>query len=90
MLHASFKILREEGLGNIHALELLHGIELLLSLLPSIIKSLILLLDPCDFSLNFLLPIRIFKLSPLVILIFELTNFFKLVFFFNFKSSLLN
>lgn len=83
VLHASLKIIAQEIFGDVHALKLLHGIELLLSLLPSIIQSLILLLDPGYFPLDFLLPVGILKLSSLVILIFELTNFFKLVFLLN-------
>ena len=90
VLHASLKIIAQEIFGDVHALKLLHGIELLLSLLPSIIQSLILLLDPGYFPLDFLLPVGILKLSSLVILIFELTNFFKLVFFFNLWSRLFN
>lgn len=90
MLHTGFEILGQEGLCDIHALKLLHSVKLLLSLLTSVIKGLILLLDSRDFFLDLLLPIRILELPPLVVFVFELTNFFKFVFFLYLKSSLFN
>ena len=80
----------QEILGDVHALQLLHGVELLLSLLPSVIKSLVLLLDPGDLSLDFLLPVGILQLPPLVVLVFELPDLLQLVLLLHLEHGLLD
>lgn len=89
-LHRGLEVLTEEVLSDIHTLKLLHGVELLLSLLPSVIKCLVLLLDPGNLSFDLLLPISVLQLPSLVVLIFELPDLLKLVLLLDLKDSLLH
>ena len=73
-LHARFEIVRQEVLSNMHALQLVHGLLLLLPLHPSVLKSLVLDLDPLNLLLDFLLPVTIINLSSLVIFILKLSD----------------
>ena len=89
-LHALFEICAQEVFSNIEALELIHGFELLLSLASSDVKVLVLDLDSLDLFLDFTLPFLVIISLSLVILIFELTNLFNFMLFFNFKNSLVD
>lgn len=87
-MHALQEVSGEEVLRDVHALELLHGLKLLLSLLSGVLEGLVLLLDAADLSFDFVLPIGVLKLPPLVIFIFELSNFFKLMLLLHFQDCL--
>lgn len=73
-LHAFLEVRREEALGDVKALQLLDGVELLLSFLSGILQGLVLLLYPLYFSLDFLLPLCFLGLSALVIAVLVLPN----------------
>ena len=68
----------------------MEGFNLLLSLNARVVESLVLLLDPTDFSLNLLLPFGVLKLASLVVLVLELPNLFKLILLFDLKACLLD
>ena len=68
----------------------MEGFNLLLSLHARVVESLVLLLDPTDFSLNLLLPFGVLKLASLVVLVLELPNLFKLILLFDLKACLLD
>jgi hypothetical protein len=63
---------------------------LLLSLASSDVKVLVLDLDSLDFFLDLTLPFLVIISLSLMILIFELTNLFNFMLFFNFKNSLVD
>ena len=77
-------------LGHLEALELVHSLDLLLTLGSSDVESLVLLLDAAHLTLNFLNPVFMGLLLALVVLTFEFADLFQFCFFLNFKQSLLN
>jgi hypothetical protein len=90
LLHALLEVRRQEALGDVEALQLLNSIELLLSLLPRIFEGLVLLLYPLYFSLDFLGPLCLFGLAPLMITELVLPDLLELMLFFNLQGSLLD
>lgn len=83
-LHALLEVCRKKLLGDVEALKLIHRLDLLLSLSSGVVKSLVLLFDSSDFSLDFGLPVAVLKLPSLVILVLKLSYFFKFVLLLNF------
>lgn len=77
-------------LGHLEALELVHGLDLLLTLSSSDVECLVLLLDAAHFTLNFLNPVFVGLLLALMVLAFEFADFFQFCLFLDFKQSLLN
>ena len=55
--HGAHEASRQEFLRDVKALELVHGLNLLLALGACVIQSLVLLLDEVDLSFEFLLPL---------------------------------
>lgn len=55
--HGAHEAAREELLGDVEALELVHGLDLLLPLGSRIVQGLVLLLDQRDLALHLLLPL---------------------------------
>ena len=88
-LHALLEIGSQETLCNIEALELGNSIQLLFSLLSSIFKRLILLLDPLYFSLNLLLPLSLLSLPLLMVTLLILPYLIQLVLLLDLESRLL-
>ena len=89
-LHTLLKVGGKEALSDVEALELLDSVELLLSLVPSILKRLILLLYPLYFSLHFLLPLGFLSLAPLVIAVLVFPYLVQFMLLLNLKRCLLN
>lgn len=83
-LHAAFEIVIKESLSNIETLKLVHGLRLLLSLDPRIVKSLVFDFDSGDFLLNLGLPFLVIHFSSFMVFVFELSDFLQFVFFFDF------
>lgn len=83
-LHAAFEIIIKESLSNIETLKLVHGLRLLLSLDPRIVKSLVFDFDSGDFLLNLGLPFLVIHFSSFMVFVFELSDFLQFVFFFDF------
>lgn len=90
MLHGFLEVIAQKVLGDIEALELLHGLDLLHSPLSRVLQSLVLLLDQMDFAFHLLLPVSVFELATFCILIFKFPNFFHLMLLFDFLRGLLN
>ena len=88
LLETLFEIVGQEALGDVHALQLLKGSPLLPSFVPGILPVLILDLDSHHFFFDFVLPLRIFKFSPFVVLKFELADLVKFVLLFNLEDRL--
>ena len=89
-LHGVVKAALKEMLGHLQALELMHGLHLLLTLSAGNVKSLILLLDAGYFTLHLLHPLIMGLLLALVVFSLEFANLLKLSFLFNFEQSLFN
>lgn len=83
-LHAAFEIVIKESLSNIETLKLVHGLRLLLSLDPRIVKCLVFDFDSGDFLLNLGLPFLVIHFSSFMVFVFELSDFLQFVFFFDF------
>lgn len=90
LLHTLLEVRRQEALGDVEALELLNSVELLLSLLPCIFEGLILLLYPLYFSFDFLGPLCLFSLAPLMITELVFPDLIELMLFFDLQGSLLD
>ena len=90
VLHAAHEIISQEVFSEVEALELLHGLILLLSLNSSIFKSLVLLFDSSNFLFDFALPLRVFNLSSFVVLKLKFPNCFKFMFLLHFETGLLD
>ena len=78
----------EEFLRNIQALELVHGLDLLLTFGSSVVQGLILLLDQVDFTLDLLLPLLVVVLLTLLVLLLELADLLELCLFLDFEDGL--
>ena len=77
-------------LGHLQALELMHGLNLLLTLGAGNVQRFVLLLDAGDFALNLLYPLVVGLLLSLVVLRFELANLFQFGLFLDLKEGLFN
>jgi len=89
-LHALLEVISQEVFGNVEALKLVHGLDLLLALHASVIESLVLLLDALDLFLDLHLPLAVLELATFMVLVLELTNFFELLLLFDLESSLID
>ena len=67
----------------------MHGLDLLLSLGTSVVKSLILLLNQFNLTLYFFLPSVLVRLLSLLVFGFEFSNLAHFSLFLNFKNGLL-
>lgn len=65
-------------LGDIEALELVHGFDLLLALDACVVQDFVLLLDAGDLSLDLVLPVVAKALLALLVLTSVLSDFFEL------------
>jgi hypothetical protein len=89
-LETAQEVVPQETLGHIEALDLLHGLELLLPLDPGVLKGLVLLLDAVDFLLDLGLPLSVLDLSALVVLELELPDLLELVVLLHLQTGLLD
>jgi len=89
-LHAFHKIVAQKVLGDVQALELVHGLNLLLSFDSSIVKGLIFDLYSLYLLLNLRLPFLVIHFSSFVVFVLKFPNFFKFVLLLNFKSCLID
>ena len=89
-LHAALKIVGQEVLSDVQTLQLVHGLDLLLALHASVLKGLVLDFDALNFAFDFLLPVTVFELSPLVVLILVLSNGFELFLLFDLEGCLVD
>jgi len=85
VLHRSHEAALQELFGQVEALELVHGLDLLLSPSTSIVESLVLLLDARDLTLDLLFPVVVVALLTLLVLSFEFADLLQLGFFLNFQ-----
>lgn len=58
VLHSVHEAVAQEALGDVQALELVHGLELLFSAHSGLVQDLVLLLDPLNLALDLVLPVR--------------------------------
>jgi len=88
--HGAHEASRQEFLRDVKALELVHGLNLLLALGACVIQSLVLLLDEVDLTFDFLLPLLVIVFLALLVLLFEFADLLELSLFLHFKNGLLN
>ena len=88
-MHGAHVASSEELLRNVEALQLVHSLDLLLTLGARIVQSLVLLLDERDLALDLLIPLSVRVLLSLLVLLFEFADLLKLSLFFNLKDGLL-
>jgi len=79
----------QEVLRHLEALQLVHGLHLLLALGASDVQRLVLLLDAGDFMFHFLHPLVVSLLLTLVILTLELPDLLQLRLFLDLEQRLL-
>ena len=89
-VHGAHEASLQESLGDVQALQLVHGFDLLLAFGAGIVESLILLLDERDLTLDLLVPLSMIVLLSLLVLLFELSDFLQLSLLFNLQDGLLN
>ena len=89
LLHGAHVASGEELLGDVEALQLVHGLDLLLTLGARVVQSLVLLFDEGDLALDLLIPLSVSVLLPLLVLLLEFADLLQLSFFFNLKDGLL-
>jgi len=90
VLQSSLKAALEEVFGNVEALELVHGLDLLLSLDARRVERLVLLLDARHFAFDLLLPAVVLVFLSLLILGFEFADLVELCLFLDLKQGLLD
>lgn len=88
--HALDEVVGQEALGDVEALELAHGLDLLLALDLGVLEHFVLDLDAGDFALDLLLPLGVLDLAALVVVVLELFDLFMFKLFFDFKTSLVD
>ena len=88
-MHGAHVASSEELLRNVEALQLVHSLDLLLTLGARIVQSLVLLLDERDLALDLLIPLSVRVLLSLLVLLFEFADLLKLSLFFNLEDGLL-
>ena len=79
----------EEVLGNVQALEFVHGLDLLLTLGSCVVERLVLLLDAVALSSDLLLPVLVVGILSLLVLCFELSDLLELSLLLYFEDGLL-
>lgn len=75
-------------LGHLEALQLVHGLNLLLTLSSGDVERLVLLLDAADFALDLLNPVLVGLLLAFVVFTFEFADFLQFSFLFYLKERL--
>ena len=88
--HGAHVAALEELLRDVQALQLVHGLDLLLALGAGVVESLILLLDEVDLAFDFLLPLVLIVLLALLVFLLELSDFLQLGLFFDLENGLLH
>jgi len=88
--HGAHEDSRKVLLGYVESLDFEHGVPLLLPLDQGVSDCFVLLLDPSDFLLDFLLPVGPLGISPLVPLTLVLVDFFQLGLLLNLEDGLLH
>ena len=88
--HGAHVAALEELLGDVQALQLVHGLDLLLTLGSGVIESLILLLDEVNLAFDLLLPLILVILLALLVLLLELADLLQLRLLFHLENGLLH
>ena len=88
--HGAHVAALEELLRDVQALQLVHGLDLLLALGTGVVKSLILLLDEVDLALDFLLPLVLVVLLALLVFLLELSDLLQFGLLFDLEDGLLH
>lgn len=89
-LHGVDKCISKVSFCKCDALYLLEGTCLLLTSRTCILECLVLGLDSCNLTLDFLFPTVMFVVNALVGFVLKVTNLVQLGFFFDFKECLFN
>jgi len=88
-LHGTHEAAAQEVFADVQALQLVHGLNLLLTLSSSVVQGLVLLLDEIDLTLDFLLPFVLVLGLSLTVFGLVLANFVQFGFLFYFEDGLL-
>jgi len=86
--HGAPEAALEELFAHLQALEFVHGFDLLFTFSTSLFQHFVLVLDPLDFTLNFVLPLLVEGDLSFVVFALVLADLLKFSLLFNLKQSL--